>query len=123
MSYKLNKRRLQKIYNWLKKLPGGLDFFRFCFNKAQGLILRLIKSTRVPCPSSIMLEVTNHCNLGCVTCPREYAFGQATDRGNMDPERMEKVIDEEGPYIDSIGLTGLGEALLYKKLEDGLRYI
>ena len=70
-----------------------------------------------------MMEVTNHCNLGCITCPREYGFGQAMAKGTIDLENMKKVVDEIGPYVDSIGLTGLGETLLYKKLEEILRYI
>lgn len=123
MSYKLNKRRLQKIINRVKKLPGGIDFFRYSINKLNGFILKATHSTRVPYPSSIMLEVTNHCNLGCITCPREYGFGNAMDKGTIELEKMKKVVDEVGPYIDSIGLTGLGETLLYKKLEEILEYI
>lgn len=123
MSYKINKRRLQKIINRLKKLPGGINFFRYSWNKLNGIFLQSTKSTKVPFPSSIMLEVTNHCNLGCITCPREYGFGHAMDKGTIDLDRMKKVIDEVGPYIDSIGLTGLGETMLYKKLEETLKYI
>lgn len=123
MSYKINKRRLQKILNRVKKLPAGINFFRYGLNKLHGSYLKLTHSTRVPFPSSIMLEVTNHCNLGCITCPREYGFGHAMSKGNIDLDKMKKVIDEVGPYIDSIGLTGLGETLLYKKLEETLQYI
>lgn len=123
MSFKINRRRLQKISNRLRKLPGGINFFRYCFNKANGIFLKAIKSTKVPYPSSIMMEVTNHCNLGCITCPREYGFGQAMAKGTIELANMKRVVDEVGPYIDSIGLTGLGETLLYKKLEEILRYI
>ena len=77
----------------------------------------------MPFTSSIMLEVTNHCNLGCITCPREYGFGDAMDKGSINLEKMKTVIDEIAPYVDSIGLTGLGETLLYKKLEPVLQYI
>ena len=123
MSYKLNKRRLRKIYHRLRKLPGGINFFRYSWNKFRGFILKTTGSTKVPHPSSIMLEVTNHCNLACITCPREYAFGHAMAKGTIDLDKMKKVVDEVGPYIDSIGLTGLGETLLYKKLEEILAYI
>ncbi|MDR3715362.1 MAG: radical SAM protein [Puia sp.] len=123
MSYKLNRRRLKKIYNRLKNLPRGVNFFKYTFNKIDGFLLKAAKSTKVPFPSSIMLEVTNHCNLACITCPREYAYGDAMDKGTIDSGSMYKVIDEVAPYIDSIGLTGLGETLLYKKLEETLRYI
>ncbi|MFI5133722.1 MAG: radical SAM protein [Chitinophagales bacterium] len=123
MSYKLNKRRLRKIYQRIKNLPGGINFFRYIRNKIYGFFLRISNSTKVPYPSSIMLEVTNHCNLGCITCPREYAYGDAMSKGSIDVDKMKKIVDEVAPYIDSIGLTGLGETLLYKKLEEILQYI
>lgn len=123
MAYKLNRRRFKKIINRLRKLPGGINFFRYLFNKLHGFFLTASRSTKVPYPSSIMFEVTNHCNLGCITCPREYAFGHAMAKGSIDLDKMKKVIDEVAPYIDSIGLTGLGETLLYKKLEETLAYI
>jgi radical SAM protein with 4Fe4S-binding SPASM domain len=123
MSYKLNKRRIKKIVNRIRKLPGGINFFKYGFNKLNGFWLKTTRSTKVPIPSSIMLEVTNHCNLACITCPREYAFGDAMAKGTIELDKMKKIIDEVGPYIDSIGLTGLGETLLYKKLEETLRYI
>jgi MoaA/NifB/PqqE/SkfB family radical SAM enzyme len=62
-----------------------------------------------------MFEVTNHCNLGCITCPREYAFGHAMAKGSIDLDKMKKVIDEVAPYIDSIGLTGIGLKHFYIK--------
>ena len=123
MSYKVNARRLRKIYNRLRSLPKGVNFFKYASNKVYAGYLKALKSTKVAYPSSIMLEVTNHCNLGCITCPREYAFGDAMNKGSMDIQKMKRVVDEVAPYIDSIGLTGLGETLIYKNLEEILRYI
>lgn len=104
-------------------LPSGKNLFKYSFNKARGVFFKITKSTKVPYPSSIMLEVTNHCNLACITCPREYGFGDAMDKGTIKAQQMMKVIDEVAPYIDAIGLTGLGETLLYKNLEETLKYI
>ncbi|MEJ0103529.1 MAG: hypothetical protein WDO19_13680 [Bacteroidota bacterium] len=50
--------------------------------------------------------MTNHCNLGCITCPREYDYGKAMDKGTIQFEKMMKVIDEVAPYVDSIGPNG-----------------
>ncbi len=88
-----------------------------------GWYLKRIKSTKVAHPSSIMLEVTNHCNLKCITCPREYQYGEDMDKGFMDIKQLKKVVDEVYPYVDSIGLTGLGETLMYKQLPEALKYI
>jgi MoaA/NifB/PqqE/SkfB family radical SAM enzyme len=123
MSYKINRRRLKNIFNRLKHLLGGVNFFKYSFNKATGFFLKIRKSTKVPYPSSIMLEVTNHCNLACITCPREYGFGDAMDKGTIRAQQMMKVIDEVASYVGAIGLTGLGETLLYKNLEETLKYI
>ncbi len=123
MSFKLNKRRLSKIYNRLRQLPSGFNFLRYSANKAHALYLKATGSTKVAYPSSIMLEVTNHCNLACITCPREYGYGANMDKGTINEASMFKVIDEVAPFVDSIGLTGLGETLLYKKLEETLKYI
>jgi radical SAM protein with 4Fe4S-binding SPASM domain len=123
MAFGINKRRIQKAIRRLKSLPGGIDFFRYTSNKFHDKYLKLIKSTRVAHPSSIMLEVTNHCNLKCITCPREYQYGEEMDRGFMDIAQLKKVIDQAVPYVDSIGLTGLGETLMYKQLPEALSYI
>lgn len=107
----------------LRSLPRGLDFFRYTSNKIYAAWLRTIKSTKVAHPSSIMLEVTNHCNLKCITCPREYQYGEDMDKGFMNIDQLKKVIDQAYPYIDSVGLTGLGETLMYKQLPEALKYI
>jgi sulfatase maturation enzyme AslB (radical SAM superfamily) len=121
--YNLSPRKLKKIRNRLKKLPSGLGFLKYLFNKVNYIYLRVIKSTKVAFPTSVILEVTNHCNLECITCPREYAYGNEMDKGLMNQKGMFKIIDEVAPYVDSIGLTGLGEPLIYKKLQEALVYI
>lgn len=123
MAFGINKRRLKKALHRLQHLPRGTDLVRYSANKAQAAWLRSTKSTRVAYPASIMLEVTNHCNLKCITCPREYAYGEAMAKGFMDPAQLRRIVDEVYPYVDSIGLTGLGETLLYKPLEEVVDYI
>lgn len=117
------KRRWRKALYRLKHLPGGIDFFKYTFNKVYAFYLRKIKSTKVAHPSSIMIEVTNHCNLKCITCPREYEFGDKMDKGSIPITELKKIVDQAYPYIDSIGLTGLGETMLYKPLVEAVDYI
>jgi radical SAM protein with 4Fe4S-binding SPASM domain len=123
MANRITRRRLKKAIIRLKRLPGGINFLKYSWNKVYGFWLRIIRSTKVPHPASIMLEVTNQCNLACITCPREYAFGEQMAKGFMDMEKMKKVVDEAFPYVDSIGLTGLGETFMYKKLPEIVDYI
>src|ERR1043166_7277477 len=112
----MTKRKILKAIKRLQNLPGGLDFFRYSFNKSRAYYLKTIKSTTVAYPSSIMIEVTNNCNLKCITCAREYEFGHGMDKGFVNLDSFKKVVDEAFPYVDSIGLTGLGETLMYKQL-------
>lgn len=119
----MTNRRLSKAIRRLKSLPKGSSFFKYGYNKAKHYTYKFFKSTKVAYPNSIMLEVTNHCNLRCITCPREYLYGHQMNKGFMPIEQLKKVVDEAYPYVDSIGLTGLGETLLYKPLEEAVDYI
>jgi radical SAM protein with 4Fe4S-binding SPASM domain len=70
-----------------------------------------------------MIELTNHCNLRCTTCPREYDYGKNMDKGIMKVDKAKKIIDEVWPYIDSIGLTGMEETFLYNDISKIVDYI
>ena len=119
----MTKRKLFKAVKRIRNLPRGINFFRYTSNKVKTAILTKKKSLKVAYPSSIMIELTNHCNIKCITCAREYAFGEMMDKGFMDFEKFKKIIDEVYPYVDSIGLTGLGETLLYKHFSEAVDYI
>lgn len=43
--------------------------------------------------------------------------------GNMNLEQAKRIVDQLWPYLDSIGLTGLGETFLYKDLPEIASYI
>jgi len=119
----MNKRRLAKAIKRLMYLPGNKFLFLYMNNKIKQFYFKLIKSRKVAYPSTIMIELTNHCNLACTTCPREYEFGNAMDKGNMTVEQSKKIIDEVWPYLDSIGLTGMGETFIYKEIVEIVDYI
>lgn len=76
-----------------------------------------------PFPTGLMLELGNRCNLHCIICPREYSYGKQMDQGFMPLEKAKSIIDELYPYLTSVGLTGLGETLLYPHLQEILQYI
>lgn len=80
-------------------------------------------SNDMPWPTTFSLELTNKCNLHCITCPREYGYGKAMQPGNMDNELAFRVIDECIPYAQSMGLTGMGETLYAQNLLDVAKYI
>lgn len=119
----MNRRRIEKALNRLLYLPKNKFLILYINNKIKHFYLKLIKSKKVAYPSTIMLELTNHCNLACTTCPREYDYGKAMDKGNMTVGQAKKIIDEIWPYLDSIGLTGMGETFIYKEIEEIVDYI
>ncbi len=121
--FNINARKLHRIVKRLKKLPKGSAFYKYSCNKIVFFYLTIIRSTKVAYPSSIVLEVTNHCNLKCITCPLQYDSGKEMDKGIINTEKMFKIIDEIAPYVDNIGLTGLGETLINKNLLEILQYI
>jgi len=119
----MNKIKLHKALKRVTNLPRGKYLFLYLFNKSKHFYYRLIKSTKVAYPSTIMLELNNHCNLHCTTCPREYAYGKQMDKGYITLEQAQKVVDELWPYLDSIGLTGMGETFLFREMEQIVDYI
>ena len=119
----MTKRKLIKAIKRFRHLPGGLNLFRYSGNKTKTAVLSKSKSLKVAYPSSIMIELTNHCNIKCITCAREYAFGDEMVKGFMDFEKFKSIIDEIYPYVDAIGLTGLGETFLYKRIDEAVDYI
>ncbi len=119
----MNKRKIKKALKRIYYLPKNKYLLFYLANKIRHFYLKLIKSTKVAYPSTIMIELTNHCNLACTICPREYNYGKEMDKGTMDIKQAKKIIDEVHPYLDSIGLTGMGETFMYKELEDVVDYI
>lgn len=67
-------------------------------------------------PITIEIELTNHCNLNCVMCPRE---SQKATLGYMDQTLINSILDETLQYSPvSYCLHGLGEPLLHPALLD-----
>src|SRR5512136_508817 len=112
-----------KVLRRARGLPRGRDFLTYARNRLA--FARAVGKRRLelPHPTSVMLEVTNLCQLHCITCPREYAFGSQMAKGHMDLAQAKRFLDENLVYLDSIGLTGLGETLLYPHLVELVDYI
>lgn len=72
-------------------------------------------------PTSLGVEVTNHCNLRCPMCPREEA-----DRGfaNMDWELFTSLADQAVGQDKSIFMPqGFGESLIHPRFGEMLDYL
>jgi len=107
----MNTRRFKKAIRRISLLPKNKYLLKYLTNKVKHFYFKLTKSTKIALPSTIMLELTNRCNLACTTCPREYEYGKAMEQGAISVNQAKKIIDELWCYLDSIGLTGMGERL------------
>ena len=123
MMLRLNKRRRVLLKKLIINTKINRDLFLSMRNHIKKLFLNKNKSLKIVYPTNTMLELGNVCNLHCSMCPREYEYGKAMDVGFMPIENFKKIIDELYPYLDSIGLTGLGETLLYPQLLEAVEYI
>ena len=72
-------------------------------------------------PLNIMVEVTSHCNIQCVMCPREV---MTRKEGIMDFGLYTKIIDETTrhgkPYLLTLHFSG--EPLINKRLPEMIKY-
>ena len=71
-------------------------------------------------PNRVTVELTNHCNLACVMCPREHMKGP---KGYMDMALFKKIVDETA-RVGRVALVPFfrGETLLHPKWVEMLGY-
>ena len=77
-----------------------------------------------PFPRRVTVELTNHCNLNCPMCPRQYLVKRPDYKeGFMDRELYQKIIDEMAEY-PNIALVPFfrGESLLHPEFIEMLGY-
>jgi MoaA/NifB/PqqE/SkfB family radical SAM enzyme len=71
-------------------------------------------------PVCIYLEVTNRCNLLCVTCPR--TFEDLEPPMDLSWDLFTKIVDQV-PGLQRVVLHGVGEPMLVKELPRMIRYL
>ena len=77
----------------------------------------------VSSPNKILIELTNQCNLLCVTCARNDRHGQEMTKGRMPLETFKRVFDQISGSVNEVVLIGLGELLLYTDLVSAVEYM
>lgn len=120
----MDKRKLRQINLIIRNTKINKDFLKFCYNMLRRGIYKLMPDRiSMAWPSTFSLELTNKCNLHCVTCPREYDYGKAMIPGEMPTDFAKTIIDQAYPYAQSMGLTGMGETLFAPNLKEVAQYI
>jgi MoaA/NifB/PqqE/SkfB family radical SAM enzyme len=83
-----------------------------------------VKDARQPLatrdPVCLYLEITNRCNLLCITCPR--TFADLEPEADMSWELFTRIVDQV-PNIARVVLHGVGEPMLVKELPRMIRYL
>lgn len=100
---------------------GSVAWDGYSRNELEDAIKKDIPFTVLRHPE-VRYEVTDHCNAICIMCPREQ-HEDARPHGIMDLEKYKRSIDE----VVSLGakkivLTGFGEPLIDKTLEQKIAY-
>lgn len=72
-------------------------------------------------PDRLYMELTNVCNFQCIMCPNGRGL-MKREKGFMDYELAKKIIDEMGPYVDTMVLHIWGESLLHPRIFDIIKY-
>jgi MoaA/NifB/PqqE/SkfB family radical SAM enzyme len=67
-------------------------------------------------PTNIWIEITNRCNLRCRSCYKRYGlYDSSTD---MDLDLFRRILGEVAPSAERLNLTGFGEFLYHKRIEE-----
>lgn len=76
-------------------------------------------STKPVFPTSVVIELTNHCNLACVMCPHPK---MTRAKGFMESTLFHKIIDEIKGRVDIAILHGMGESMFHPQLSELIAY-
>jgi MoaA/NifB/PqqE/SkfB family radical SAM enzyme len=74
-------------------------------------------------PRTVMIELTNECQLACSTCPRDKKDAADYDLGTMSFETFQRVFAGFGDEVDTLDLTGLGESLTHPDIFRVIRHV
>lgn len=70
-------------------------------------------------PVLLIIEATNHCNMGCLMCPNKTMVRK---RGCMDLSLFKKIVDQTSSYAWEYAFNVFGEPTLNKDLKDMVSY-
>lgn len=108
-------KRPEYSYLFATRYPTFKSFLVDLINQ----IFRTLRITWVIPFRSLIIEVTNYCNLKCLHCPTHTKMNRK--REMLDFEFYKKIIDEN-PQLDRIVLMNWGEPLLHPRITEMVYY-
>jgi MoaA/NifB/PqqE/SkfB family radical SAM enzyme len=105
-------------YRWYRRAVELNDLGLWGALRRSSAVLRarVAAGTDAPAfPDTVSIEVTDHCNLACPSCPQPLL---SNPKGYLDSATIRRIIDEcaEHPVLMSLVFTGYGEPLLHPEL-------
>ena len=108
-------KRPEYSYLFATRYPSFKSFFVDLINQ----LFRSVGITRVLPFRSLIIEVTNTCNLRCSHCPTHTTMTR--QREMLDFKLFTRIIDDN-PQLDRVVLMNWGEPLLHPQLIDMISY-
>jgi radical SAM protein with 4Fe4S-binding SPASM domain len=71
---------------------------------------------------SVMIELTNQCQLACITCPRDKRDAHDYEVGMMSVADFRRVFSQFEDTVKTLDLTGLGESLMHPQIFEIIRW-
>ncbi len=93
--------------------------FRAIYDNADSISLLQDKDKLPDFPFLVDVELTNHCNLSCIMCPRH---AMKRDKGFMSEEIFKGVVEECAQRKTPIRLIRFGEPFLHPKIVEFCRH-
>ncbi len=93
--------------------------FRAIYDNAEFTSVLKNKDKLPDFPFLVDIELTNHCNLACIMCPRH---AMKRDKGFMSEEIFKRIIDECAKHKTPIRLIRFGEPFLHPNIIEFCRY-
>ncbi|MBM3245398.1 MAG: radical SAM protein [Candidatus Omnitrophica bacterium] len=70
-------------------------------------------------PTELTIEITNHCNLDCIFCPRSK---MKRPKGFMDFRMFKGLVDQAKGYLELIDFDLMGETVLHPQIVEFVSY-
>lgn len=77
--------------------------------------IRYLKNAEGVYPRFLNLELTSHCNLRCIMCPKTVGFHTHKPDCEISDKVLEKIVSQVLPHVYHINLMGFGEPLLARR--------
>ncbi len=104
----------------MQKLYSSLNSIRLYYNYLAQALSYFTRSQKVySYPIVFQIELTNHCPMNCIMCPRQYMKRKL---GYISFDLFKKVVDQVKVYDEQINLYHFGDPLMHPQAAELIKY-